>query len=334
MFPETWESADDRYDAREIIEEQFELLAWAQEKRLEVLRNGFGMSEVNVANASDRNLSFNVEISNLTDAHYTPSSFDIKRTVFVHVTVIDAAGNVVYQSGARDPNGDLHDAHSRSVSNDLCRKTTIYSTFIPRHMSELSGVLNEHRSRCRRFHVLRYRPYDHADRFMHGWMEFAKLPTASASALAKTFRDEKLIGGCANCHGTGEGAWRKKNWHVSGVDLNFTVNGRGGLDEQLLSQRRNLIGFSHFSHQQAVATNGCGQCHQIATSEARSVKAGFELLGVEACTACHNQVTGLDRCTNCHQYYFRFFDDTVLYSGWLFEQRLQQTVASEENEEQ
>ena len=39
-FPEAWESIDDRYDARVILDEQFERLAWAEKQRLEVLRNG------------------------------------------------------------------------------------------------------------------------------------------------------------------------------------------------------------------------------------------------------------------------------------------------------
>ncbi len=116
-FPEAWESADDRYDAREILEEQFDLLAWADEKRLELLRNGFGMSEIRVGGG--RGLDFSVEVSNLTEGHYVPSGFDIERTVFLHVLVTDSRGNIVYQSGDRDPNGDLRDSHSRYVANGL-----------------------------------------------------------------------------------------------------------------------------------------------------------------------------------------------------------------------
>ncbi len=115
-FPEAWASADDRFDARAIIDEQLELLAWADEQRLEVLRNGFGLSEVLDIRRSGDGLKFSLEVRNLTEGHYVPTSFDIKRTVFLQVTVADSAGNVVYRSGDRDPNGDLRDAHSRYVA--------------------------------------------------------------------------------------------------------------------------------------------------------------------------------------------------------------------------
>ena len=118
VFPAAWESADDRYDAREILEDQFELLDWATEKRVEVLRNGFGVSEVEVKRAS-RGLVFALEVSNITDGHYVPSGFDIERTVFLQVTVTDSTGEVVYRSGDRDPNGDLRDSHSRYVTAGL-----------------------------------------------------------------------------------------------------------------------------------------------------------------------------------------------------------------------
>ncbi len=114
-FPEAWESVDDRYEAREIIDEQLELLAWANERRLEVLRNGFGLSEVSDIRKSRDGLSFSLEVSSLTDGHSVPTSFDIKRTVFLQVTVSDSAGRVVYRSGDRDPNGDLRDRDSLYV---------------------------------------------------------------------------------------------------------------------------------------------------------------------------------------------------------------------------
>ena len=115
-FPEAWTSVDDRFDARAIIDEQLELLAWADGMRLEVLRNGFGLSEVMDIRKSDDGLMFSLEVGNLTEGHYVPTSFDIKRTVFLQVTVTDSSGNVVYRSGDRDPNGDLRDSESRFVA--------------------------------------------------------------------------------------------------------------------------------------------------------------------------------------------------------------------------
>ena len=118
-FPEAWMSVDDRFDARAIIDEQLKLLAWADERRLEVLRNGFGLSEIMDIRRSEVGLRFSLEVSNLTEGHYVPTSFDIKRTVFLQVTVTDSSGNVVYRSGDRDPHGNLRDSESRYVAAGL-----------------------------------------------------------------------------------------------------------------------------------------------------------------------------------------------------------------------
>ncbi len=114
-FPEAWASIDDRFDGRAIIDDQLALLDWARERRIEVLRNGFGLSEIDRLRASERGLAFSLTVANLTEGHYVPTSFDIKRTVFLQITVADSSGTVVYRSGDRDPNGDLRDSSSRYV---------------------------------------------------------------------------------------------------------------------------------------------------------------------------------------------------------------------------
>jgi hypothetical protein len=119
-FPEAWRAIDDRYDAREIIEEQLELLAWAREKRLEVMRNGLSLGEIEIKKASQRRgLEFAVEVGSTTEGHLVPTGFDAERLVFLEVTVHDDAGNLVYASGDRDPNGDLRDLHSAHVAAGL-----------------------------------------------------------------------------------------------------------------------------------------------------------------------------------------------------------------------
>ena len=45
-FPERWATADDRYDGREILNEQFKLLEEYYEQRKLVLQAGFKLSEV------------------------------------------------------------------------------------------------------------------------------------------------------------------------------------------------------------------------------------------------------------------------------------------------
>ena len=114
-FPKAWESVDDRYDAREILNDQFELLEFAKRKRLEVLKNGFVIRDAVVDRADRRGLAFRVQVGNATDGHNVPTGFTGERLVWLDVKVRDRAGNVVFQSGDRDPNGDVRDNHSAYV---------------------------------------------------------------------------------------------------------------------------------------------------------------------------------------------------------------------------
>ena len=116
-FPEAWEFIDDRYDARSILNEQFERLAWAEQMRMEVLRNGFKLGEIQVTRADSKGLEFQIEVRNGTDGHGVPTGFDAERVIFLEVTVTDRNGEIIYRSGDRDPNGDLRDSHSLYVHN-------------------------------------------------------------------------------------------------------------------------------------------------------------------------------------------------------------------------
>lgn len=114
-FPKAWESVDDRYDAREILKKQFELLEFAKRKRLEVLKNGFVLDDVIVDKANESGLAFRVKVRNGTDGHNVPTGFTGERLIWLDVTVRDRDGQVVFRSGHRDPNGDLYDGHSSYV---------------------------------------------------------------------------------------------------------------------------------------------------------------------------------------------------------------------------
>lgn len=116
-FPETWQSIDDRYDAREILKVQFERLAKARKLREEVLRNGFKLGDIRVVRGDRKGISFEVDVSSGTDGHGVPTGFDAERLIFLEVTVSDSKGKKVFVSGDRDPNGDVRDAHSLYVHN-------------------------------------------------------------------------------------------------------------------------------------------------------------------------------------------------------------------------
>ncbi len=116
-FPLRWESVDDRYDAREILNVQFERLEWARGRRLEVLRNGYFMGDIVVQRSDPGGIKFKVKVENLTDGHNVPTGFIAERLVFIHVEVTDSTGKVIFQSGDLDPNLDVRDHESTYVAN-------------------------------------------------------------------------------------------------------------------------------------------------------------------------------------------------------------------------
>ncbi len=116
-FPKTWQSIDDRYDARDILKEQFKRLAKAKQLRLQVMRNGFKVSQIKLIRGDRGGLKFAVTVSNPMDGDAVPTGFDAERLFFLKVTVKDSHGRIVYVSGDRDPNGDVRDAHSLYVHN-------------------------------------------------------------------------------------------------------------------------------------------------------------------------------------------------------------------------
>ncbi len=117
-FPEVWKFPDDRYDARDVIDENLALLAEAHEQRKKVLQAGYQLGEIVVDRADPRKgLAFRVEVKNATSGHGVPTGFDAERLVFLRVTVTDAGGAVLFRSGDLDPNGDVRDLHSLYVHN-------------------------------------------------------------------------------------------------------------------------------------------------------------------------------------------------------------------------
>ncbi|MFB6232101.1 MAG: multiheme c-type cytochrome [Salinibacter sp.] len=117
-FPKRWEYAADRYAAREVIEENQNLLKRAKKRRMAVMRAGFKLGEIKLTEADSDELAFKVAVRNGTTGHNVPTGFDAERIIFLQVRVTDANGKQVFVSGDRDPNGDLRDLHSLYVHNE------------------------------------------------------------------------------------------------------------------------------------------------------------------------------------------------------------------------
>jgi nitrate/TMAO reductase-like tetraheme cytochrome c subunit len=116
-FPARWASADDRYDARDILKEQFALLSEAHVQRLILLRAGYKLGELVVQKADASGLRFEIQVKNGTSGHSVPTGFDVERVVFLQIDVVDPSGKVVFKSGDLDPNGDVRDRLSSYVNN-------------------------------------------------------------------------------------------------------------------------------------------------------------------------------------------------------------------------
>ncbi|MGA9422929.1 MAG: multiheme c-type cytochrome [Rhodanobacteraceae bacterium] len=116
-FPDRWASVDDRYDARDIINSNEALLKMAREQRLKLLKTGFVLADIQTISAGPDGIRFKVQVKNGTDGHNVPTGFDAERLIWLHVTVKDADGKVIKESGDLDPNGDVRDLHSLYVHN-------------------------------------------------------------------------------------------------------------------------------------------------------------------------------------------------------------------------
>lgn len=118
-FPDAWKNQTRRRKARLILNDQYKLLAEATTQRRQVLRAGYHLGSIEVQKSKRNELAFRVPVSNITPGHGVPTGFDAERVVFLRTMVYDSNGQLVFQSGDLDPNGDLRDSHSAYVHNGL-----------------------------------------------------------------------------------------------------------------------------------------------------------------------------------------------------------------------
>ena len=117
-FPSTWNNADDRYDAREIVDANLKKLAYKKDLRRQVLENGskldgpFFTSDLMAGKA----LTFNYCVTNINPGHNMPSgSLGAQPQIWLNIVLIGPSGNRVWETGYLDSHGDLADNHSLDV---------------------------------------------------------------------------------------------------------------------------------------------------------------------------------------------------------------------------
>jgi hypothetical protein len=117
-FPKRWASADDRYDARAIIDDNQKLLNEIKGERLKLLRTGYILGDIKTLSSGPDGIEFAVQFKSGTDGHNVPTGFDAERLVWLHVQVKDSTGKVIHESGDLDPNGDVRNELSAYVHNE------------------------------------------------------------------------------------------------------------------------------------------------------------------------------------------------------------------------
>lgn len=118
QFPEVWSNADDRYDAREIVDTNLKKLEYKRDLRRQLLENGSKLDGPFFSNAPTLNkpLQFRYCVTNLNSGHNMPSgSLGAQPQIWMNVVLIGPAGNRLWESGYLDSNGDLADNHSLDV---------------------------------------------------------------------------------------------------------------------------------------------------------------------------------------------------------------------------
>ena len=117
-FPTEWETPDDRFDGREIIEENLAKLGYKKDLRRQVLENGsridgpFFQREPTSGDA----LRFHYCVRNTNRGHNMPSgSLGAQPQLWLNVALIGPNGDRIWETGYLDSEGDLADQHSADV---------------------------------------------------------------------------------------------------------------------------------------------------------------------------------------------------------------------------
>jgi hypothetical protein len=118
-FPETWSNADDRMDAREIVDANLKKLVAKMRMRRRLMENTSRVEGPIFANppALGQDLQVSYLVRNLNNGHNMPSgSLGAQPQIWLNVVLTGPRGNRLWESGYVDRNGDMADLHSLEVA--------------------------------------------------------------------------------------------------------------------------------------------------------------------------------------------------------------------------
>jgi hypothetical protein len=117
-FPDAWKVAQERIDARKVVDENQKLLDYKRQTAVEVLENGSQINGPFFASSpiAGRDLDFHYVVCNTSEGHNMPSgSLGAQPQLWLNVVLVGPNGNRLWESGDLDSNGDLRDLHSLDV---------------------------------------------------------------------------------------------------------------------------------------------------------------------------------------------------------------------------
>jgi hypothetical protein len=117
-FPPVWQEADDRYDAREIIEENLKKKAVKNGLRSQVMENGSHVAGPFFDKPAVRGqeLEFHYVVTNTNEGHNLPTaSLGAQPQLWANIMLIGPSGQRLWETGYLDKLGDLADIHSEEV---------------------------------------------------------------------------------------------------------------------------------------------------------------------------------------------------------------------------
>ena len=117
-FPEIWAEADDRYDARDVIDDNLKKLDKKKISRMQVMENGSHVDgpffDTQLTRGQD--LRFHYVMTNTNEGHNLPSgSLGAQPQLWANVVLVGPGGQRLWESGYTDRWGDVADIHSTEV---------------------------------------------------------------------------------------------------------------------------------------------------------------------------------------------------------------------------
>ena len=118
-FPKRWADANDREDARQIIDENLKKLGKRDQIRQQVMENSSHIDGPYIEGTPTvgTDLAFSYKIKNTNTGHNLPSgSLGAQPQLWVNVALIDPDGKNIWELGYVDTDGNMADLHSLEVA--------------------------------------------------------------------------------------------------------------------------------------------------------------------------------------------------------------------------